>query len=64
MRIFRTTVKNPAAMHYYMIDLIQFPSPHVPTEDYSHIMVGDEFMAVEIVVESMMMKAVKSPSPE
>jgi hypothetical protein len=38
-----------------MIDLIQFPSPYVPTEDYSHIMVGYEFMAVEIVMESIMM---------
>jgi hypothetical protein len=48
-----------------MIGIIQFPSPHVPIEDYSHIMVGDEFMVVEIVVESMvMMKAKKSPSPE
>jgi hypothetical protein len=48
-----------------MIDLIQFPSPHVPTEDYSHIIVGDEVMAVEIIVESTpMMKAKKSPSPE
>jgi hypothetical protein len=50
-------------MHYYMTDLIQFPSPHVHIEDYSHIMVGDEVMVVEIVVESMMMmKAMKSPS--
>jgi hypothetical protein len=48
-----------------MIDLIQFPSPHVPTEDYSHIMVGDEVMVVEIIVESMvLMKAAKSPSPK
>jgi hypothetical protein len=46
-----------------MIDLIQFPSPHVPTEDYSHIMVGDKVMVVEIIVESMvMMKATTSPS--
>jgi hypothetical protein len=52
-------------MHYYTIDLIQFPSPHVPTEDYSHIMVGNEVMVVDIVVESMvMMNAVKSPSTE
>jgi hypothetical protein len=36
-----------------MIDLIQFPSPYVPKEDYSHIMKGDENMAVEIVVVSM-----------
>jgi hypothetical protein len=50
-------------MHYYMINLIQFPSPHVPTQDYSHIMVGDKVMVVEIVVESMMMKVAKSPSP-
>jgi hypothetical protein len=48
-----------------MIDLIQFPSSHVPTEDYSHIMVGDEVMDVEIIVESMvMMKVNKSPSLE
>jgi hypothetical protein len=33
----------------------------VPTEDYSHMMMGDEDMAVKIVVESMMMKAKKSP---
>jgi hypothetical protein len=50
-------------MHYYMINLIQFPSPHVPTQDYSHIMVGDKVMVAEIVVESMMMKVAKSPSP-
>jgi hypothetical protein len=50
-------------MHYYMIDLIKFSSPHVPTEDYSHIMVGDKVMMVVIIVESMvMMKAKKSPS--
>jgi hypothetical protein len=31
-------------------------------EDYSHIMVGDEVMVVEIIMESMgMMKAKKSP---
>jgi hypothetical protein len=37
----------------------------VPTEDYSHIMVGDEVMTVGIVVESMaMMKTKKSPSLE
>jgi hypothetical protein len=49
-----------------MIDLIQFPSPHVPIKDYSHIMVGDEFMVVEIIVElmMMMMKAAKSLSPK
>jgi hypothetical protein len=51
-------------MHYYMIDLIQFSSPHVPTVDYSHIMVGDEVMVVEIIVKSMMMKAAKAPSSE
>jgi hypothetical protein len=52
-------------MHYYKIDIIQFPSPHVPTEDYSHIMVGDEVMVVEIVVEWMLMrKATKSSSLE
>jgi hypothetical protein len=50
-------------MHYYVIDLIQFPSPHVHIEDYSHIMVGDEVMAVEIIVDSMViMKAKNSPS--
>jgi hypothetical protein len=39
-----------------MIDLIHFSSsPHVPTKDYSHIMVGDEVMAMEIIVESMAM---------
>jgi hypothetical protein len=33
----------------------------VPTKNYSHIILGDEVMAVEIVVESMeMMKAKKS----
>jgi hypothetical protein len=48
-----------------MIDLIQLPSPHVPTEDYSHIMVGDEVMTVEIIMESVvMMKAKKSSYPE
>jgi hypothetical protein len=48
-----------------MIDLIQFPSPHVPIENCSHIMVGDEVMVAEIIVESMaMMKAKKFPSPE
>jgi hypothetical protein len=48
-----------------MIDLIQLPSPHVPTEDYSHIMVGDEVMMVEIITESVvMMKAKKSYYPE
>jgi hypothetical protein len=37
----------------------------VPIEDYSHIMVGDEVVLVEIIMESMMMmKAAKSPSPE
>jgi hypothetical protein len=36
----------------------------VPTEDHSQIMVGDEVVVVEIIVESMMMKAAKSPSPE
>jgi hypothetical protein len=37
----------------------------VPTEDYSHIMVGDEVMPGEIDMESMvMMKAKKYPSPE
>jgi hypothetical protein len=37
----------------------------VSREDYSHIMVGDEVMAVEIIMESMaMMKAKKSPSPK
>jgi hypothetical protein len=52
-------------MYYYMIYLIQFPSPHVPTKDYSHMMVGDEIMAVEIVVESMsMMNTKKTPSTE
>jgi hypothetical protein len=34
-----------------MIDLIKFSSPHVPTEDYSHIMVGDKVMVVEIIME-------------
>jgi hypothetical protein len=33
-----------------MIDLIHFPSPHVPIEDYSDIMVGDELMVVDIIV--------------
>jgi hypothetical protein len=48
-----------------MIDLIQFPSYYVPTKDYSHMMVGDEVMAVEIIVESMaMMKTNKSLSLE
>jgi hypothetical protein len=48
-----------------MIGIIQFLSPHVLTEDYSHIMVGYEVMVVEINVKSMvMMKAKKSPSPE
>jgi hypothetical protein len=52
-------------MHYYMIRIIQFLSPHVLTEDYSHIMVGYEVMVVEIVLKSMVtMKAKKSPSPE
>jgi predicted small integral membrane protein len=47
-----------------MIDLIQFPSPHVPIEDYSHIIVGDEVMVAEIIVESIvMMKSKKSPLP-
>jgi hypothetical protein len=32
-----------------MIDLIQSPLPHVPTEDYSHVMMGDEVMVVEII---------------
>jgi hypothetical protein len=37
----------------------------VPTDDYSHIMVGDEVMVVEIIMDSMMtMKEVKSPSLE
>jgi hypothetical protein len=37
----------------------------VPTDDYSHIMVGDEIMVVEIIMDSMMtMKEVKSPSLE
>jgi hypothetical protein len=37
----------------------------MPIEDYSHIMVGDEVMVVEIIVESlMMMKATKSPYHE
>jgi hypothetical protein len=37
----------------------------VPTEDYSHIMVGDKVIAVELIVDLMvMMKAIKSPSPE
>jgi hypothetical protein len=44
-----------------MIDLIQLPSSHVPTEDYSKIMVGDEVMVVEIVVESMTMIKAKKP---
>jgi hypothetical protein len=48
-------------MHYYMIDHIQFPSPHVHTEDYSHIMVVDEVMVVEIVVKSMMMMKRQNP---
>jgi hypothetical protein len=57
--------ENSATIHYYMIDLIQFPSPHVPIENFSHIMVGDEVMVVEIIVESMvLMKAAKSPSPK
>jgi hypothetical protein len=47
-----------------MIDLIQSPLPHVPTEDYSHIMMGDEVMVVEIMMLSMMMKATKSFSLE
>jgi hypothetical protein len=48
-----------------MIDLIQFRSCHVPIEDYSYIMAGDEFMVVEIVVELVvMMKVAKSPSPQ
>jgi hypothetical protein len=51
-------------MYYYMIDLIQFPSPHVPKEDYSHMMMRDENMAVEIIVASMvMMLAKKFPLP-
>jgi hypothetical protein len=37
----------------------------VPTEDYSHIMVGDEVMMVEIIMGSVvMMKAKKSSYPE
>jgi hypothetical protein len=37
----------------------------VPIEDYSHIMVGDEVMMVEIIMESVvMMKAKKSSYPE
>jgi hypothetical protein len=44
-----------------MIDHIQFPSPHVHIEDYSHIMVVDEVMLVEIVVKSMMMMKRQNP---
>jgi hypothetical protein len=36
-----------------MIDLIKFSSPHVPKEDYSHIMVGDKVMVVVIIMELM-----------
>jgi hypothetical protein len=43
-----------------MIDLIQFHSSHVPTEDYSHMMMEDEFMVVEIIVESMVMMEAKN----
>jgi hypothetical protein len=46
-----------------MIDPIQFPSPHVLIEDYSHMMVGYKVMAVEIVVVLMVtMKTKKSSS--
>jgi hypothetical protein len=51
-------------MHYYMIDLIQSPSPHVSTEDYSHIMMRDKVMVADIIMLSMMMKAAKSFSLE
>ena len=52
-------------MHYYMIDLIQFHPPHMPTEDYSHMVMGDEVMAGEIVVVMMVMKMASNfPSPE
>jgi hypothetical protein len=50
-------------MHYYMIDPIQFPLPHVLIEDYSHMIVGYKVMAVEIVVVLMVtMKTKKSSS--
>jgi hypothetical protein len=58
-------MQNPAAKHYYMIDFIQLPLPYVPIDDYSHIMVGDEVMTVEIIIESVvMMKTKKSSYPE
>jgi hypothetical protein len=48
-----------------MIDLIQFSSPHVSKDDYSYMIVGDEVMAVEIMVELMAMMTKKnSPSPK
>jgi hypothetical protein len=52
-------------MHYYIIDLIQFSSTHVPIEDYSHILIANEVMVVEIFVDSMVVMKVKnSTSPK
>jgi hypothetical protein len=52
-------------MYYYMIDLIQLPSPYVPIDNYSHMMAGDEVTEVDIIVGPMvMMKTTKSPSPK
>jgi hypothetical protein len=43
-----------------MIDLIQFPSTHVPIEDYLLMMMGDEVMVLELFVDSMAVMKVKS----
>jgi hypothetical protein len=45
-----------------MIDPIQFPSPHVLIEDYSHMMVGYEFMVVETVEVLMVTVKMKKSS--
>jgi hypothetical protein len=48
-----------------MIDLTQLPSPHVPIDNYSHIMAGYEVTEVEIIMGPMvMMKTTKFPSPK
>jgi hypothetical protein len=41
-----------------MINLSNFPSPHVHIDNYSHMVMGDENIALEII------KAMKSPSPK